>query len=255
MHARETCVALGFAFAMNGSAVEEGCESPGESPHWGYGARDGPAVWGRLDAAFTLCGVGERQSPIDIREATQAELPAVAFEYKPMVLRVLHNGHTVEVASTGDNWIEIDGERYELVQFHFHTPSEHTLAGRRFDMEVHLVHRNLEGALAVVGVFVVRGGIHPVLDDLAGRLPEPGESRRDKTIDASHLLPEANRLFRYEGSLTTPPCSEGVRWFVFETPIEISDAGLAAFEAVLGNNNRPVQPLNGRDLLVDRERE
>lgn len=241
---------------MNGSAPEEGEQSQCELAHWGYAAEDGPAVWGRLDAAYALCAVGEHQSPIDIVGATQAELPAIAFEYQPMVLRLLNNGHTVEVASTGDNWIEVEEARYELAQFHFHTPGEHTLAGESFDMEVHLVHRDEEGALAVIGVFVRAGGVHPVLDDLAGQLPAAGESRTlgDTMIDASELLPEASRIFRYEGSLTTPPCSEGVRWFVLETHIEISEAGLAAFEAVLGKNNRPVQPLNGRKLQVDRER-
>ena len=241
---------------MNGSAAEEGEQCQCELTHWGYGAEDGPAVWGRLDPAYALCAVGEHQSPIDIVGAIPAELPTIAFEYQPMVLRLLNNGHTVEVASTGENWIEVDGARFELAQFHFHTPGEHTLAGESFDMEVHLVHRNEEGALAVVGVFVRAGGVHPVLDDLAGQLPEPGESRTlgDTLIDASDLLPGASRIFRYEGSLTTPPCSEGVRWFVLDTHIEISRAGLAAYEAVLGKNNRPVQPLNGRELLVDRER-
>ena len=240
---------------MNGSVADAGRRCRSELPHWGYGAEDGPAVWGRLDPVYALCAVGERQSPIDIVGATQAELPAIAFEYRPMVLRVLNNGRTVEVASTGENWIEVEGARYELAQFHFHTPGEHTLAGEPFDMEVHLVHRNDDGVLAVVGVFVRAGGVHPVLDELAGQLPAPGESRTgDTLIDASDLLPEASRIFRYEGSLTTPPCSEGVRWFVLETHIGISAAGLAAFEAVLGRNNRPVQPLNGRELLVDRER-
>ena len=223
-------------------------------PHWGYGPEDGPAVWGRLSAEYVLCAVGSRQSPIDIRGATPAEVPAVVFRYQPMRLEVRNNGHTVEVASTSENWIEVAGERYDLVQFHFHTPGEHTLAGRPFDMEVHLVHRNGQGTLAVVGVLVRRGAEHAVLDALAGQLPEPGASLaiEEKKIAASELLPEASRIFRYEGSLTTPPCSEGVQWFVLDTPVEVSAAGLAAFEAVLGNNSRPVQPLNGRELLIDK---
>ena len=223
-------------------------------PPWGYGPDDGPAVWGQLSSEYALCAVGDRQSPIDIVGATQAEVPVVAFHYQPMNLEVLNNGHTVEVASTSENWIDVGGARYDLTQFHFHTPGEHTVDGRPFDMEVHLVHRNEEGTLAVVGVLVRRGDEHPVLDPLAEQLPEPGESLAiDKKIAASELLPEASRIFRYEGSLTTPPCSEGVQWFVLETPIEVSAAGLAAFEAILGNNSRPVQPLNGRELLVDEE--
>lgn len=223
-------------------------------PPWGYGPKDGPAVWGQLSSEYRLCAVGNRQSPIDIVGATQAEVPAVVFHYQPMMLEVQHNGHTVEVASTSENWIEVGGVRYDLTQFHFHTPGEHTVEGRPFDMEVHLVHQNEEGTLAVVGILVRRGGAHPVLDDLAAQLPEPGESLAiEKKIAVSELLPEASRIFRYEGSLTTPPCSEGVQWFVFETPVEVSAAALAAFEAILGNNSRPVQPLNGRELLIDRD--
>ena len=224
-------------------------------PHWGYGPEDGPAAWGRLSSEYALCAVGNRQSPIDIVGATQAEVPPVAFHYRPMKLEVEHNGHTVEVVSTSENWIEVGGARYDLTQFHFHTPGEHTVEGRPFAMEVHFVHRNEEGTLAVVGVLVRRGGEHRVLDALAGHLPEPGESLaiEEMTITASELLPEASRIFRYEGSLTTPPCSEGVQWFVFETPVEVSAAALAAFEAILGNNSRPVQPLNGRELLIDRD--
>lgn len=223
-------------------------------PHWGYGPEDGPAVWGQLGSEYLLCAVGNRQSPIDLVGATQAEVPTVAFHYQPMMLEIQHNGHTVEAASTSENWIEVGGARYDLTQFHFHTPGEHTVDGRPFDMEVHLVHRNEEGTLAVVGVLVRRGGEHPVLDDLAAQLPKPGRSLAiEKEIAVSELLPEASRIFRYEGSLTTPPCSEGVQWFVLETPVEVSAAALAEFEAILGNNSRPVQPLNGRELLIDKD--
>ena len=222
--------------------------------HWGYASDDGPAVWGRLSSEYALCAVGDRQSPIDIVGATPADAPAVSFHYQPMKPQLWNNGHTVEVVSTSENWIEVGRARYDLTQFHFHTPGEHTVEGRPFDMEVHLVHRNEEGTLAVVGVFVRRGDEHPVLDALAKHLPAPGESSAlEENLAASELLPEASRMFRYEGSLTTPPCSEGVQWFVLETPVEISDAGLAAFEAILGNNSRPVQPLNGRELLIDKD--
>ena len=238
---------------MNGSAVEEGTD-PG-LPQWGYGTHDGPAVWGELSREYALCRVGRHQSPIDLCNATPAPSPGLVFRYRPMPVTIVHNGHTVEVGSTNENWIEVEGACYELIQFHFHTPGEHTIAGESFDMEVHLVHRNDEGALAVVGVLVRRGREHPVLDVLARFLPNPGESQAlaDLEIAASALLPAAHRSFRYEGSLTTPPCSEGVQWFVLETPVEVSGAGLAAFEAALGKNSRPVQPLNGRELLIDED--
>lgn len=238
---------------MNGNAREEGQQIDPESPSWGYGAEDGPAVWGELASAYALCTVGTRQSPIDLVDATPARVPALTFHYRPMALRVANNGRTIEVSSGGDNWIEVGGARYELAQFHFHTPSEHTVNGESLDMEVHLVHRNEAGELAVVGVFVRRGGEHPVLDALVEHLPQSGESLSPSgaRVDASELLPRTQRSFRYEGSLTTPPCAEGVRWFVLETPVQISDAAFAAFEAVLGKNNRPVQPLNDRELLID----
>ena len=230
-------------------------EGSTDSAEWGYGPDDGPPVWGRLSSEYALCAVGKHQSPIDLVDATPARVPVVDFHYRPVALHVVNNGHTVEVGSTPVNWIEVDGARYELAQFHFHTPSEHTVAGDSFAMEVHLVHRNPAGALAVVGVFVRRGGDHPLLALLAEHLPEPGETLADPNvmIDASDVLPDASRSFRYEGSLTTPPCSEGVRWFVLETPIEASDADLAAFEAALGKNNRPVQPLNDRALVIEDE--
>ena len=244
-------ITLWLLVAMNGSAAEEGADRA--LPDWGYGPQDGPAVWGELGREYALCALGAGQSPIDLVDATPAPSPGLVFGYRPMPVGIVHNGHTVEVESTNENWIKVEGVRYELIQFHFHTPGEHTVAGESFDMEIHLVHRNEDGALAVVGVLVRRGGEHPVLDVLAGLLPQPGESRALKDIEivASDLLPETRRSFRYVGSLTTPPCSEGVQWFVLETPVEVSDAGLAAFEAALGNNNRPVQPLNDRTLLID----
>jgi len=236
------------------SDVPEAAEER-EGVTWGYDTETGPAVWGRLSPEYALCSLGTRQSPIDLVDPTPAPVAAVVFNYRPTKLRLENNGHTVEVASTTDNWIEVGDGRYELLQFHFHTPGEHTVVGKAFDMEIHLVHRNDAGELAVVGVFVRRGGDHPLLGLLAENLPEPGQEQTPEgtTIDASELLPAVRRSFRYEGSLTTPPCSEGVRWFVLETAIEASDAQLAAFEAALGTNNRPVQARNDRELLIEQE--
>lgn len=224
-----------------------------ESVAWGYGPDDGPAVWGRLSGEYALCATGTRQSPIDLHAPTSTELPPVVFNYRPIGLQIANNGHTVEVASSGTNWIEVEGDRFELLQYHFHAPSEHTLAGRSFDMEIHLVHRNEEGSLAVVGIFVQQGDEHPVLGILAEHLPQPKQKKalQDTMIDASDLLPPERRVFHYKGSLTTPPCSEGVRWFVLEAPIEASDTALDAFKTVLGKNNRPVQALNERKLLIN----
>lgn len=221
---------------------------------WGYDAESGPAVWGCLSPHFALCSLGEHQSPINLVDPTPAAVAAVTFNYRPTMLSIENNGHAVQVSSTNDNWIEVGDDSYGLVQFHFHTPSEHTVVGKRFDMEIHLVHGNEAGEPAVVGVLVQRGNGNPLLELLAEHIPDRGQQRtlQQTVINAADLLPAERRSFRYEGSLTTPPCSEGVRWFVFETPIEASDAQLAAFEAALGANNRPVQPLNDRELLIER---
>ena len=224
-----------------------------EQADWDYGPDNGPPVWGRLRPEYAPCAFGDRQSPIDIVDPTRTTLPALAVNYHPMVLSVPSDGHTVEVRYTGENWVEVGDTRYELFQFHFHTPSEHTLDGRHFDMEIHFVHRSPRDTLAVVGVWVRRGREHPGVDVLAERLPVvPGQTQQSPGlyVNPAELLPQVRQAVRYEGSLTTPPCSQGVKWFVFTTPVEVSDTQLAAFEAVLGKNNRPVQPLNDRELLI-----
>ena len=240
-----------------------GC-SPSEKPEdppsrteqvaWGYDEENGPDVWGQLDPGYVLCAEGTLQSPIDLVDATSAELPAIVFNYQPSVMDVHNNGHTIEVAPAEENRIEIDGTVYELLQFHFHAPSEHTLAGRSFDMEMHLVHRNEDGTLAVIGVLIGQGDENAAFNAMWEQLPAtPGETNRveNAAIDAGDLLPDDRSTYRYDGSLTTPPCSEGVRWNVLTTPIELSETQIAAFKALIHDNNRPVQPLNERELLLD----
>lgn len=237
-------------------ANSESEDSPSHSDKaaWGYGAENGPAVWGRLSPNYALCATGSRQSPIDLRNPRSASLPSITFNYRPTPLNIHNNGHNIEVASTGENWIEVGGEKYSLLQFHFHAPSEHTVEGRSFDMEMHLVHRNGEGALAVIGVLIERGSRHIAFDPVWAHLPQtPGEMKRieDVTVNPGDLLPRDTRTYRYDGSLTTPPCSEDVKWLVMATPVELSEAQFAAFKAIVNKNNRPVQALNGREILTD----
>ncbi len=243
-----------IVICTNSCATSEHAPSQTEKVAWGYEAENGPDVWGRLSPEYVLCAEGTRQSPIGLVIPTSAKLPALVFNYRPTALNIRNNGHTIEVASTEENWVEVDGTRYELLQFHFHAPGEHTMAGKPFDMEMHLVHKNKDGTLAVIGVLIEHGSDHAAFNPLWAHLPgAPGEVKRIEhvTMNADDLLPSARHAYRYDGSLTTPPCSEGVKWFVLTTPIELSEVQIAAFEAIVHDNNRPIQPLHGRELLVD----
>lgn len=221
---------------------------------WGYETENGPDVWARLNPEYGLCCAGMHQSPIDIVNPTPEKLPPITFNYCPTSLNIHNTGNTIEVAYQEGSWIEIDGTKYDLLQFHFHAPSEHTVTGNLYDMEMHLVHKSEDGVLAVIGVLIKSGSVNTAFNTFWCHLPSlPGESLQinDVILNASDLLPTTQHTYRYEGSLTTPPCSEGVKWFVLTTPIEMSRSQISAFKAILYGNNRPVQPLNGRELLVD----
>ena len=247
-------VACVFGFSASGCAESEPQPSITEEVAWGYEDANGPDVWGQLNPDYVLCAEGTMQSPIDLADAMGSALPEIMFNYQPSAMSAHHNGHTIDVAPAEENWIEIDGERYDLLQFHFHAPSEHTVAGEFFEMEMHLVHRNEAGTLAVVGVMIAQGEGNAAFDPLWAQLPAAaGETNQveNAAIDAGDLLPGDRQTYRYDGSLTTPPCSEGVKWNVLTTPIELSEMQIAAFKAVVHTNNRPVQPLNERELLLD----
>lgn len=242
-----------------------------EKTEWGYEAKNGPDVWAELSPEYILCAAGKHQSPIDLVNPTPAELPPIPYDYSPTNMNIRNTGHTIEVACPEGNWIEVDGTRYELLQFHFHAPSEHTVVGKLFDMEVHFVHKSEDGALAVVGLLIERGRHKFAFDPIWSHLPAvPGETQRIENVaEDGSLIVDPRFMFapndqvedvapslflsyyRYDGSLTTPPCSEGITWIVLTTPIEMSEAQIAAFKAIIHDNNRPVQPLNGRELLVN----
>jgi carbonic anhydrase len=221
------------------------------APHWSYSGDTGPEHWGELDPAFALCSLGKAQSPIDLAHAQPAARAPVAYRYGQAALCIRNNGHSIQVECGDSSAIELDGQRYALSQFHFHAPSEHTVAGRSYDMEAHLVHASAQGELAVVGVFMRRGRYHAGLAALWQHLPQhEGESYTsgEIVVRPEVLLPASRRAYRYEGSLTTPPCTEGVHWIVLAEPIEISPAQLAAFRALYNGNNRPPQPRHDRPL-------
>ncbi len=221
-----------------------------EEVHWSYEGTGGPERWGKLNPEYETCARGQRQSPIDIKGGARLDLQPIAFDYKPSPLRIVDNGHTVQVNYAEGSSITVAGERYELKQFHFHKPAEERIDGRRFDMVAHLVHRSSEGRLAVIAVrFEAREQSNPFLRALWPHLPlEQGRESapRDVTIDANAMLPEVRTYFTYIGSLTTPPCTEGVLWLVLKTPVEIAPDQVAVFGKLYSMNARPVQPAHGR---------
>jgi carbonic anhydrase len=219
-----------------------------QMPPWGYTGAGAPERWASLQPSFATCAAGNRQSPIDIRDGIGVQLDPVRFDYLPGGFRVLNNGHTIQATVAPGNTIEVMGRRYELVQFHFHRPSEERVNGRVFDMVAHLVHKDVEGRLAVVAVLLTRGAPQPVVQTVWNNLPlERGEDlAAEVMLDPSKLLPEDRRYYTYMGSLTTPPCTEGVLWMVMKTPVTVSPEQIAIFSRLYPMNARPVQPLNGR---------
>jgi carbonic anhydrase len=216
--------------------------------HWSYEGETGPANWAKLRPDYAACASGKRQSPIDIRDGIRVNLENVRFDYKPMQFRIVDNGHTVQVNTGEGSSLSVMGKRYALQQFHFHRPSEERVNGRMYDMSVHLVHRNDEGQLAVVAVLLEKGAEHPLIQTLLNNLPleQGSEMAPEESIDPSRLLPENRAYWTYMGSLTTPPCTEGVLWMVLKQPLQVASDQVAIFSRVFRNNSRPIQPQNGR---------
>lgn len=223
-----------------------------EKGHWSYQGESGPAHWADLDPAFAACASGRQQSPINIDKAYTQSLDPLLIKYQPTKLSVLNNGHTLQHAIEAGNFLEIGPDRYQLLQFHFHTPSEEAIGGKRFAMDIHLVHRNEAGQLAVLTVLVEQGRKdHPLFNTLWRSLPEENETRTfdQKTFNPVEILPAKLSYWTFLGSLTTPPCTEGVRWLVIKTPIQLSKKQLDRFRHLYPMNARPVQPLNERAVL------
>src|SRR5277367_2077380 len=218
--------------------------------HWSYTGTEGPQHWGEEDAAFAACGVGKHQSPINIEKAATKDLPAIEFGYQPTPLVVTDTGHSFQVnAAPGSGGITVGGEHYDLVQFHFHEPSEERIDGHRYSMVAHLVHKNAKGELAVVAVLIHKGPENAFLKPVFDNFPPSGTPQTAAaggTLNLADFLPAKHGYYTFEGSLTTPPCSENVRWFVLKTPVDASSAQIAQFSKRYAHNARPTQPLNDR---------
>jgi carbonic anhydrase len=226
-----------------------------EAHHWTYGGASGPETWGSLEKEYSACGLGRHQSPIDIQNPQPADLPAIAFDYKPSPLKIIDNGHTIQVNFAPGSKITVGDVSYELVQLHFHHPSENTVDKQAFPMEAHLVHKDAQGKLAVVAVFLQEGRTNTFLDRLWEHLPtvkEKEQAPAGVTVDPSEFLPQDRGYDTFPGSLTTPPCSEGVTWLVLRTPVEIAAAQVNRFAMIYKMNARPVQPLNDRVVQASR---
>jgi carbonic anhydrase len=246
------CPVCVFALHRASAADAHGAAAGAHAaPHWSYEGEGGPERWGRLSPDFKVCELGLEQTPIDIAGGVKAEIGGVDFDYRPMPLRILNNGHTIQVNCDPGSRARINGAVFELVQFHFHHPSEHLLSGTGFDLECHFVHRSSAGELAGGGVLVKPGAANAALEPIWQAMPtsEAPERAAGATIDPAGLFPSSREFFRYFGSLTTPPCSEGVLWSVFGEPVEASPEQIRRFAQLFPVNARPVQRLNRRYLL------
>jgi carbonic anhydrase len=221
---------------------------PAHGTHWSYEGESGPANWSKINVDWAKCGTGTRQSPIDLRDGMKVELEQIVFDYKPTSFSVVDNGHTVQVTLAGGNYITIQNRTYELLQFHFHRPSEERINGKGFEMVIHLVHRDAENKLAVVAVLLERGRAQSVIQTVWNNLPlEKNDTVNPSVLlDPSELLPAKRDYFTYMGSLTTPPCSEGVLWLVMKEPVQASPAQMALFSRLYPLNARPIQASSGR---------
>lgn len=216
--------------------------------HWDYQGEGGPARWGQLGPDNTLCQTGQRQSPIDIRGGVAVNIDPIHFNYNRTSFQVLDNGHTIQVKVGAGQSIQVGVRSYQLVQFHFHRPSEELINGRRYDMVAHLVHQDDQGKLAVVAVLIESGEQHPLIQQVWANLPlEKNEWHvAAQPIDLNQLLPKDQRYYTYMGSLTTPPCSEGVLWMVLKTPVQLSPEQINVFAHLYPMNARPIQPQGDR---------
>ncbi|WP_333703661.1 carbonic anhydrase [Vibrio hepatarius] len=217
---------------------------------WGYEGEHGPEHWGNVAAE---CAQGKNQSPIDIHQPVEADLVDLNINYTGVVTGITNNGHTLQAKVEGANTFKVDGVEFSLAQFHFHTPSENTIKSQHYPLEAHFVNADKDGNLAVIAVmFDQAQSSNPQLAQLLEAAPKKGETiSLSNSFKLTELLPKEDDYYRFNGSLTTPPCSEGVRWFVMKEAKSLSAGQIGQFEQAMGHNNRPVQPLNARKVLTD----
>lgn len=231
------------------STIGSACAS---APHWSYEGKAGPEHWGELAADYQTCHNGKYQSPIDIKNAVNGKLPPLGLEFHTSAETLVNNGHTIQINVDDEDDFRLDGDIFQLKQYHLHTPSENQIAGRSFPLEAHFVHSNAAGELAVVAVMFDIGEENPALNPILAAIPPQlnHSVTVDKQVNLRPLFPADLHYYRFSGSLTTPPCSEGLRWLVMKQPVTLSQSQLDAFrQALKSSNNRPLQPLHGRIVV------
>jgi len=218
--------------------------------HWSYEAPAGPEHWGDLKPAYAACVAGTQQSPINFETVRPAALTAPQIHWQAFEGEIVNNGHTIQVNVAPGSTMVLEGKTYQLLQFHFHHVSEHTVDGKHYPLEAHFVHQAEDGTLGVLGVFFEQGAGNPMLGQIWSLAPTAeGEADETLAVDPMALLPRASKFYRYQGSLTTPPCSEIVDWVVYQQPLQASAEQIEAFASVFEANYRPTQPLNRRYVL------
>lgn len=242
-------LALFLTSCTNNSESSHSESSHSESPHWSYAGATGPEYWASLNADYQLCGDGMAQSPINLSAFTEADLSPLEIAYVDGGSSIVNKGHTVQVNVDAGSMLSVDNQSFELLQFHFHSPSENTIEGESFPMEMHLVHANEEGKLTVLAVLFELGAENSALESIWGRQLDTVEeaSAIEPLFNVESLLPADRQYYRFDGSLTTPPCSEGVTWLVLAEQVSVTQDQVDWFYDLMGEStNRPVQMINDR---------
>lgn len=242
-----------LALAACTQTADQQADKQEKHSHWGYTGHESPEHWAELSPKFRICGEGKNQSPVNITNAIDGKLPPIKIDYRPSNVEVVNNGHTIQVDfKDATNVMQLDGKSYTLKQFHFHVPSENQIKGKSFPLEAHFVHADAQGNLAVVGVLYELAKDNQRLAPIWKNLPQKAEEKLvlETAFDPATLIPKKRDYYRFSGSLTTPPCSEGVNWLVLKQYDSIGQAQVDAFSALMhGHNNRPVQPINARVIV------
>jgi carbonic anhydrase len=239
----------GDAHAASGGSTDASHAS--SDTHWSYTGAEGPNAWGELDESWTTCVDGSAQSPINIAKPVGKDVVNPVVEYVPGSAEILNNGHTIQANATAGSSLMINGSTYALAQAHFHSPSEHTVDGVSAPVEVHFVNKTSDSKLAVLGVMVIQGKENKAWQPLVSALAVKKDAPVTAELDWAAMLPKDKTTFRYDGSLTTPPCSEGVSWMLFKYPVELSAKQIDAFKSAYSGNNRPLQLVGDREVILD----